>query len=381
MKPLGIALIGYGGIGRVHLIGYKAIPHYYGLPADRIRIVGVATSRPETARQAAQEIGCEVWTADYHDLLARPDVDLVDCCTPNHLHREVVLAAAAADKHIYCEKPLALNLAEGRRMVEAVNGAGVKAQMTFNYRFFPAITRARQLITDGFLGQLFSFRGHYRRSSYIDPARPLSWKLRQETSGQGGALFDIGAHVLDLLYYLLGEFDSVQATLDTVIKERPIAPKAGQKGPVTVDDLAYLHLRLAGSHTLGMVEASRLATGTTNDLEIEIFGEKGALRFNAADPGWLWVYDVREPDQPLGGMRGFRQVETGGRYPGHKAPDWTQAPSFARSHAECQYQFLRAIWDDRPPSPSLAEGLHIQQVMEAAIQSAQTGHWVNLAEV
>src|SRR5512137_259422 len=127
MKSLGIALIGYGNIGRVHLIGYKAIPHYYGLPADRIKIIGVATGHADTAQQAAQEIGGgAVWTTDYRELLARPDVDLIDCNTPNYLHAEVVLAAAAAGKHIYCEKPLALNAAEGRRMVKAADKAGVK---------------------------------------------------------------------------------------------------------------------------------------------------------------------------------------------------------------------------------------------------------------
>ncbi len=383
MKPLGIALIGYGSIGRVHLIGYKAIPHYYGLPADSIKIIGVATGHADTAQQAAQEIGGgAVWTTDYHELLARPDIDLIDCNTPNYLHAEVVLAAAAAGKHIYCEKPLALNAAEGRRMVEAADKAGVKAQMTFNFRCFPAIARARQLLDEGFVGRVYSFRGRYYRSSYIDPAKPLSWKLRRATSGLGGALFDLGAHVLDLLYYLLGDFEAVRATLETVIKERPLAVGSLEKGPVDVDDLALLHVRLANTErTLGVVEASRLATGATNDLEIEIYGEKGALRFSMADPGWLWVYDTRPADRPLGGMRGFTQVETGGRYPGHQAPDWAQSPSFIRSHAECQYQFLRAIWDDRPASPSLTDGLHIQETLEAAVRSAEEERWVKIEEI
>ena len=379
MRKLGIALIGYGGIGRVHALAYRALPFHYGLPADTVKIIGVATTRPESAQKAAQEIGCELWTADYRELLARPDVDVVDICTPNHLHEEIIIAAAAAGKHIYCEKPLAMNVDEGRRIVAAVQQAGVKTQMTFNLRFFPAVLRARQLIEAGFLGQIFSFRGRYYRSSYISPDKPLSWRLRKAVSG-GGALFDLGSHILDLLYYLLGEYASVQATVDTLIKQRPIAAGSIETAAVDVDDIALMHVRMANG-TLGLVETSRMGTGFTNDGPVEIFGEKGAIRLNTANPAWLEVYDVRDAESPLGGMRGFRKVETGGRYPGAKSPDWTMAPGFERSHVECQYQFLKAISEDQPTAPSFADGLHIQEVMEAALRSSAEGRWVKLAEV
>ena len=379
MKQLGIALIGYGAIGRVHAMGLRDLPFLYGLPADSFQIVGVATRRAETAQQAAAEIGCPVWTTDYRELLARSDVDLVDVATPNNAHEEIVLAAAAAGKHIYCEKPLALNVAQARRMTAAVQRADVVTQMTFNFRFFPAMTRARQLVDQGFLGRVLSFHARYYRSSYIDPAKPLSWKLRREASG-AGALFDIGSHALDLVYYLLGDFAAVQATLGTLIAERPLAAGSAEMGPVTVDDIALLHLRMA-SGTLGAVEASRVATGTTNDLEIEVYGDQGALRFRAVDPGWLEVYDLREPGQPLGGQRGFRKIEVGSNFAGAKAPDWTVTPNFVRVHAECFYQFLKAIWEGRPASPSLADGLHIQEIMEAALRSSDEGRWVALAEM
>lgn len=379
MKKVGIAMIGYGGIGRVHAMAYRDIPFHYGLPADSFQIVGVATSRPETAQAAAREIGCEVWTADYRELLARSDVHAVDCCAPNYRHEEIVLAAAAAGRHIYCEKPLAMSVAEGQRMVEAVEKAAVKTQMTFNFRFFPAISRARQLIEAGFVGRVFSFRGRYHRASYIDPNKPLSWRLRKEVSG-GGALFDLGAHVLDLIYFLLGDFSSVQATLETLIKARPLAAGSVEKGEVDVDDLALLHVRLADG-TLGLIEASRMGTGATNDLQIEIFGDRGAIRFSLADPSFLEVYDVREPDQPFGGLRGFRKIEAAQRYAGQKSPDWTMAPGFVRCHAECQYQFLKAVAEDTPAAPSMADGLKIQAVMEAAARASSEGRWVDVAEV
>jgi len=374
MKPLKIGIVGYGAIGKVHALGYRAIPFLYGLPADTVQIAAVATSRPETAQEAAREIGAPFSSADYRELLARDEIDVIDICAPNHLHEEIVVAAAAVGKHIYCEKPLALSVESGERMVSAVRQAGVKTQMTFNFRYFPAIQRARQMIADGALGRLFSFRGRYYRSSYIDPLKPTSWKLRRETSG-GGALYDIGSHVLDLLYALLGDFGSVQATLETVIRERPVAKGSTQMAEVDVDDLALLHARLA-TGALGLVEISRLGTGFTNEIVVEIFGEKGSLRWSAAEPGWLDYYDVRDSEAPIGGTRGVKRIEAVGRFPGAQSPDWSMMPDFQRIHAECQYRFLKAIDEGRDGEPNLAEGLHIQRVLDAAQRSSEVGGWV-----
>lgn len=379
MKPLKIGMIGYGGIGRVHALAYRAIPFHYGLPADTVQLVGVATTNPQSAEKAAREIGCDYWTANYHDLLARQDIDIVDVCVPNNRHEEIVSAAAQAGKHIYCEKPLAMNVAEGRRMVAAVKAAGVKTQMTFNFRFIPAISRAKQLIEAGFVGRVFSFRGRYHRASYISPDKPLSWRLSKEVAGSG-ALFDIGSHIIDLLYYLLGEYGSVLATLETLIEERPIKAGASEKGKVDVDDIALMQVRLT-DNTLGILEISRMGTGAANDLQFEIFGEKGALRFNSQDPNWLEVYDVRDPEHPLGGGRGFKKLETVQRYEGQKVPDWTMPLSFTRTHVECQYQFLRAVAEDLRPSPTLEDGLHTQEVMEAAMRSSEEARWVKISEV
>ena len=379
MPKIRIGLIGYGGIGRVHAAAYRAIPFHYGLPAESIKIAGVATTRRETAERAASEIGCDFYTDDYRVLLARDDIDAVDICTPNNSHHEIVLAAAAAGKHIYCEKPLAMNVAEAEGMATAVEAAAVKAQVTFNFRFFPAIARAKQLLDAGFVGRIFSFRGRYHRSSYISRDKPMSWRLRREITG-GGALFDLGSHILDLLYSLLGDFASVNATLDTLIKQRPVAAGAALTAPVDVDDITFLHARLIDG-TLGTVEISRMGTGATNDLCFEIFGDKGAIRFDLSEPAWLHVYDTRDADKPLGGARGFRKIEAGGRYEGQRAPDWTMAPDFMRVHAECQYQFIRSIWEDRPTSPSFFDGLHIQRVMDAAERSSERGTWVELGKV
>ena len=376
MPKIRIGLIGYGGIGRVHAAAYRAIPFHYGLPADSIAIAGVATTRGETAQRAASEIGCDFYTDDYRELLAHADIDAVDICTPNNSHHEIVQAAAAAGKHITCEKPLAMDVAQAEAMARAVEAAGLKAQLTFNFRFFPAIARAKQLIDAGFVGRLFSFRGTYHRSSYISSDKPMSWRLKREITG-GGALFDLGSHILDLLYFLLGNFAAVNATLDTLIERRPVAPGAAETAPVDVDDIAFLRVRLPGG-ALGTVDISRMGTGATNDLSFEIFGDKGAIRFSLDEPAWLHVYDARAADSPQGGERGFLKIESAGRYDGQLAPDWTMSPDFMRAHAESQYQFIRAIWDDRPTAPSFADGLHIQRIMAAAERSSARGAWVDL---
>jgi len=379
MKPTGIALIGYGGIGRIHAMAYRDLTLHYGLPTDLVRLVGVATTRSETAEKAAREIGGGVWTTDYRELLERDDVHVVDVCVPNYRHEEIVLAAAQAGKHIYCEKPLAMNVAQGRRMLEAAQKAGVKHQVTFNFRFFPAVLRARQLMSKGFVGRVFSFRGRYHRSSYISPDKPLSWRLQRRFAG-GGALFDLGSHLLDLVQFLLGETKEVQATLETLIRERPVARGAEEKGRVDVDDLALLELRLENG-ALGVLDVSRMGTGATNDLELEVFGDQGAIRFNLANPNWLYIYDAREPSGPFGGTRGFKRLETVQHFEGQLAPHWTMPVSFVRSHAESQYRFLKAIWQDEQPRPDMADGLRVQAIMEAAYLSTDTQRWVRVDEL
>ena len=149
---------------------------------------------------------------------------------------------------------------------------------------------------------------------------------------------------------------------------------------VDVDDIALLHTRLIDG-TLGTVEISRMGTGATNDMMVEIFGDQGAICFDLNDPAWIQVYDVRDADKPTGGLRGFRKVEAVQRYDGQRAPDWTMTPDFMRVHAECQYQFIKSIWDDTTPSPSFADGLHVQKIMEAAERSSADGQWIKLADI
>ena len=379
MKKLGIGLVGYGGIGKVHAMGYRLIPLHYGLSSDAFELIGVATSKSESAAGAAKQLGCAFFTGDYRTLLKREDIHIVDLCTPNFCHEAMVVAAAQAGKHIYCEKPLALNVEQGRRMAREIGRAQVKFQIAFNYRFIPAVVRAKQLVDEGLIGRVFSFHGRYHRSSYIQAEKPLSWRLQRELAG-GGVLPDLGSHLLDLIQYLLGAVDQIQATTQTLIDRRPVTTGEHQTGVVDVEDLALMHLRMKNG-ALGSAEVSRMATGATNHLRLEIFGDQGALHFSLDDPNWVYFYDAQAPNKPLGGQRGFKRIETVQHYEGQHAPDWTAPVNYLRSHTESQYQFLKSLTEDTQPPVGIEAGLRVQQVLEAAFISAATNRWVSIDEL
>ena len=378
MDSIGVGMVGYGMIGRVHALGYRDLPLMYPGQLPTLRLAGVCTSRPETAQAAAEEAGFGAWTTSLAELLARDDVQVIDCVTPNHLHRVTVLAALAAGKHVYCEKPLALNGAEARELARAAATAKAQVGMVFNYRFIPAILRARQLIQEGRLGEVYHFRAAYLHSGYQDPERPVGWRLSREQAG-GGALVDLGAHLIDLVRHLLGEFAALQATLHTYVTERPPVAGSSERVPVEVDDAAWLQVRLADG-VPGTIEVSRFATGTLDDLRLEIYGARGALRFDLMEPNWLYWYDAARPGEPLGGERGWTRLETVSRYPGAVSPPGRAVLGWARTHAENQHAFLRAVATGEQPDPGLVDGLRAQLVLDAAYESARAREWVEVAQ-
>ncbi len=377
METLGIGLVGYGYIGRVHTLSYHELPLYYPGALPTLSLAAVCTSRAETARAAAEEGGYASWFTDVGELVRNKSVSVVDCSTPNHQHRQTLLAAFAAGKHVYCEKPLALNGAEAREIAREALAAGVSVGMTFNFRFVPALMRAKQIIADGQLGEVYSFRAEYFHSGYVDPQRPLVWRMKQELSG-GGALVDLGAHVIDLVRHLLAEIESVRAVTKIYVPRRPIEPGSKTLGEVTVDDAAWLEVRLAGG-SLGTIEVSRYATGSLDDLNLEIYGSKGALKFSLMDANWLYWFDATKSGGFLGGDRGWTRLETVQHYKGAAVPPARSILGWTRAHAECQYAFLRAVADGKKPEPGIEDGLRTQLVLDAAYASAKSDQWVKVA--
>jgi predicted dehydrogenase len=379
---LGVGIIGFGFMGRTHTYGLINIPLHYSPLPFRIKHVSVCTPVPEE-RATAEGMGYyRKVVDDYRKLIDDPEIDVICVSTPNRFHKEQLVAAIHAGKHIYCDKPVVASVEEADDVFDAMHTSGYrgKSQVALQYRFFPATMRARQLIDDGFLGRVFHYRGGYIHSSNINPKKPLNWKS-DRSQGGGGSLFDMGAHILDMMNHLLGDITAINATCETFVKERPLA-STGEIVPVDTDDVALMIVRHENG-ALGTLEATKMATGICDELRFEIHGEMGAMRFNLMDPNWLEVYDVRDAATPMGGMRGFKKIECVQQYPkpGGGFPNPKFNIGWIRAHMHCIYTFLECIALDKTPSPSLLDGIRLQRVMVAGYKSAETGRWVDVIDV
>ncbi len=389
MERFGVGMIGYGFIGHVHTVAYRALPLLYDPLPARPELIGVCTATEASGQKAKEQAGFAFATTDYRELLARDDIQILNVCTPNDAHYEVVKAALQAGKHLYCDKPLALNVAQAEELAALAQTVPTVQQMTFNYRFVPAILRARQMVEAGFLGDLFQFRAAYLHAGYIDPNRPFSWRTDWARSG-GGAIADLGAHVIDLMRFLIGpgssvgragEFAAVRADLQTLISERP-DPKTGMLRRVDVDDIALAQCRLEGG-AVGTLEASRLATGVQDELRFELHGTRGGLKFNLMDPNWLDAYDATHPEAPLGGDRGTTRIEAVTRYPKPYALGATKnTVGWLNFHVQSLFDFVNNVARHAqgepmsPISPTFQDGLAAQRVIAACQRSAESERWV-----
>ncbi len=373
-SELGVGIIGYGFMGKVHAYCYRNMGFFYDPPPLGIRLVAVCTSNELSAKKALAGGSFSCATTDYRELIDRDDVQIIHICTPNHLHKEQLLAAIAANKHIYCDKPLVARDSELDEVVNALGSYRGTAQMTLQYRFYPATLRAKQMIDEGFLGQPISFRAVYLHAGSVDPHKPMGWK--QHKSAGGGVINDLGSHIVDLMDHLIGPFVSACAQSRVLYAQRPDAH--GQEVPVRAEDQCTMLLKTADG-CLGTIEVSKIATGADDELRFEIEGTRGALRFNLKQPNILQAYDLGAPDSPLGGVRGFTQIDTVGRY---DEPAKLPGPKFSigwlRGHVHCLYNFLDAIAHQQQPEPSLTNGVRLQRILAALQRSAQSSQWVDL---
>ena len=378
-ERVNIGLLGYGAIGRVHSMSYRQLPFMYpDSPATPV-LHTVCTSRTETAEAARVEAGFARAVTSTEELISDSDIHVVDVTLPNQLHLPAVSSALSAGKHVYCEKPLAGNIGDAREIANAVQAAAGSFGMVFQYRYIPALMKARELMQEGRLGRIFTYRAEYLHSGYQDPTRPLSWRMKKDEGGSG-ALGDLGTHVIDLIRYLIGEFDNLQGHLETFIHERPVTKGASETGKVTVDDVAWFRARMKNG-AVGTVEASRFATGTLDDLRIWIHGERGALKFDLMDPNFLYWFDESQAGGPYGGSRGWQRLDTVANYPGAKTPPARAPLGWARAHAENQHRFLTAVARGEDPSPGIVDGLRAQLVIDAVERSAATdGSWTTVEQ-
>jgi predicted dehydrogenase len=364
-RPLGVALIGYEFMGRAHSQAWRTLGAAFGGPPVARRVI-VGRDEQRVA-EAARRLDWEGYETDWRQAIAREDVDIVDICTPGFLHAEIAIAALEAGKHVLCEKPLANDASEAERMVAAADAAkqrGQVAALGHTYRRVAALAQARRLVEDGRLGRILQARASYLQDWLVDESAPMTWRLRRETAGSG-ALGDIGSHAIDQIQFLTGlRATSVRGRLTTAVPERP--GDDGSLEPVTVDDAAWATLELEGG-AIASIEASRIATGRKNELVVELFGTKGALRFDLEALNELWFLDRTVPVAE----QGFARILV--TEPDHPYLEgwWPQGHGLGWENAFTNqaHDLIVAITGGEPFSPDFAEGLALQRVLDAIIAS------------
>jgi len=387
-RTLGVGLIGYAFMGAAHSQAWRTAPHFFDLPL-RPELTVLAGRNRTAVTAAAARLGWSCTETDWRRVLERDDVDLVDVCTPGDTHAEIAIAALRAGKHVLCEKPLANSVAEAQAMADAAAEAatrGVRSMVGFTYRRVPAIGLARQLVAEGRLGEIRHVRAQYLQDWLADPTAPMSWRLEKDRAGSG-ALGDIGAHIVDLTQHITGQrLTGVSALLETFVEERPLPSAAGTvsgvagegRGTVTVDDAALFTGRFAGG-AVASFEATRFALGRKNAIRIGINGSRGSLAFDFEDMNVLHFFDGDEPAETAG----FRRIvvtEPGHPYVGNW---WPAGHGLGYEHGFTHQvvDLVAAIAAGEDPSPSFADGLQVQQVLDAVERSAaDSSRWTPIPE-
>ena len=363
--PLGVAAIGYAFMGKAHSNAWRNVASFFDVPAFEQKVL--VGRDAEQVAEAAAKYGWSESATDWRQVLDRDDIHIVDICAPGWMHAEIATAALEAGKHVLVEKPLANTLAEAELMTVAAAKArarGVQSMIGFNYRRVPALALAKELIAEGRLGTIRHVRAAYLQDWLTDADSPMSWRLRKETAGSG-ALGDIASHAIDQIQYLTGQSVlEASGVLRTFVTQRP-----GTHGleDVTVDDAAWATFWLTGDMGAS-VEASRVATGQKNSLQIEVYGTKGALTFNLENLNELNFLDATAPARE----QGFRRILV--NEPVHPYMDawWPQGHIIGWEHTFTHQirDFLLAIDSGGAPSPSFEEGLQVQRVLAAVEASA-----------
>lgn len=365
-------LIGTGFIGRAHAIALNAVGAVF---ADREAPVCelLADTTADSAARAARALGFARSTGDWRALVADGAVDVVDICTPNHLHREMALAAIAAGKHVYCEKPLANTAREAAEIAAAADAAGVRHMMGFNYICNPLLQLAREMIAAGELGEVYAFRGSYLEDYMSDPAVPWTWRCDRALAGSG-ALADLGSHLINLGHFLLGDIARVQGSLQTVHAQRR-DPASGQLRAVENEDIARALVEFE-SGLPGTFEISRVGTGYKCGLAFSIFGTRGALEFQQERMNELRYYDAAGP----AARSGFRTILAGPEHPDYRP--FCPAPGHGLGYNDLKVievrNVLRAVAGGAPGWPDFHEGVRVQRVMEAIEQSHASRSWTEV---
>jgi len=379
-RRLGVGVIGFGWLGQAHSRSLLRIPTLFADREFDTELVVCGDTSPERIDDAVRSFGFGRGTADWREVVSDPAVDVVFIAAPNMLHVELVEAAAAAGKHVFCEKPVGGTPEQTIRAYEAAQAAGVISGVGYNYRWAPLVRYAAQLIADGTLGEITNYRGRFFSMYGSDPLGVLSWRFLVDEAGYG-VTTDLMSHSVDLAHMLLGPITRVTGTVETFIRERPVPSGVGShygrgtpedpKGAVTNEDYAGMLCEFA-SGARGTFEASRSIIGPESQMAFEVYGTKGALGWNLEKLNELQLYLVEDVPHT-----GYRTVYGGERFPyhGHFVPGSANGIGFEDLVVIEDYEFCRSVAEGRRHQPGFAEAVEWVNVQAALLKSAASGTW------
>lgn len=373
-KQIRVGLIGTGLMGRIHTNGYKRLADFFP-EYEYVPVLQACCSRREANAKAFMERwGYASYETDWRRIIERDDIDAVDICTPNDTHAEIAIAAAKAGKMILCEKPLARTVAEAEGMLKAVEEAGVKNTVWYNYRRIPAVTLAKNIVASGKLGKIFHYRANFLQDWTINPDLPQggdgTWRLDVESAGSG-VTGDLLAHCIDTAMWINGGIKDVSAVTETFVKER-VHQGTGQKQAVGIDDACIFHCHFDNG-SLGLFEATRYARGHKALYTLEINGEHASIRWDLHDMNRLEYFDHSDE----GKVRGWRSIHiTDGDHP-YMNRWWIPGTSIGYEHSFIHQvaDFFYSLQSGEPCHPTFRDAFETQKVCEAVLDSARDRAW------
>ncbi|MFN9371089.1 MAG: Gfo/Idh/MocA family protein [Planctomycetaceae bacterium] len=377
-KPLNIGMIGYGFMGRAHSNGYRKVSNFFDLPYHPV-LKAVCARDEAKAKEFANRWGYESVETDWRKLIERKDIDAVDICVPNNLHKEISIAAAKAGKMVLCEKPLSMDTAEGEEMCQAVEKAGVPNMVWYNYRRVPAVTMAKKLIDEGRLGRIFHYRAVFLQDWTISTDLPQGgtalWRLDAAAAGSG-VTGDLLAHCIDTAIWLNGKIDTVSAMTETFIKERTHTA-TGKKEQVKIDDACAFLARFQNG-SLATFESTRYARGHKALYTFEINGEKASIKWDLHDLHRLEYFDHKDEGK-LRAWRSIHVTDAGGEHP-YMDHWWVPGLQIGYEHSFVHQvaDFIDGLGKGVPADPTFRTALETQRVCDAVLKSAASGAWVNV---
>lgn len=377
-KTLNIGMIGYGFMGRAHSNAYRRVSNFFQTEYTPV-LKAVCARDKDKAKAFADMWGYESIETDYRKLLERKDIDAVDICTPNNLHKEIALAAAAAGKMILCEKPLAMNVAEGEEMCQAVEKAKVLNTVWYNYRRIPAVTFAKKLIDEGRLGRIFHYRANFLQDWTISADLPQGgqalWRLDAAAAGSG-VTGDLLAHCIDTAIWLNGGINSVTAMTETFVKERKHA-LTGKVEKVGIDDACAFLCRFDNG-SLGLFESTRYARGHKALYTFEVNGEKASLKWDLHDLHRLQYFDHRDE----GPLRGWRSIHVTDSDHPYMDKWWVPGLAIGYEHSFVHQvaDFLEGVAKGESIGPTFRDALETQRICDAVLASAKDGQWTTVGK-